>query len=71
MLFRKEIKRFSKLGIKKEVKNQGPGYISSIFLTDKKNNKHRLILNLKKINKHVTYKHFKVDTLSHTLDMMR
>ena len=64
MLFRKEIKRLSELEVIKEVKNQDPGYISSIFLRDKKNNKHRLILNLKKINKHVIYKQFKIDANS-------
>ena len=49
MLFRKEIKRLSELGVIKEVKNQDPGCISSIFLRDKKSNKHRLILNLKNL----------------------
>ena len=54
MLFRKEIKRFSELGVIKEVKNQDPGYMSSVFLRDKKNKKHRLILNLKRFDKRVT-----------------
>ena len=36
ILFRKEIKRSSELGVVKEVKNQYPGYISSVFLRDKK-----------------------------------
>ena len=71
MLFRKEIKGLSELGVLKEVKNQDPGYITSIFSRDKNNNKHRLIRNLKKFNKHVTYKHFKMNTLSHTLDMRK
>ena len=49
MLFGKEIKRLSELGVIKEVKNQDAGYISSIFLKDKTNNRHRLILNLKEL----------------------
>ena len=57
MLFRKEIKRLSDLGVIQEVKNQDPSYVSSMFLRDK-NNKHRLILNLKCFNKHVVYKLF-------------
>ena len=36
ILFRNEIKRPSELGVVKEVKNQYPGYISSILLRDKK-----------------------------------
>ena len=65
MVFRKEIKRLSELEVIKEVKNQDPGHISSIFFGDKKNNKHSLILNLKRFNKYVTYKYFKMNTLSH------
>ena len=61
----KEIKRLSELEVIKEVENQDPGYISLIFFGDKKNNKHSLILNLKRFNKYVTYKYFKMNTLSH------
>ena len=49
MLFGKETKRLSELGVIKEVKDHDSGYISSIFLKDKTNNNHRLILNLKKL----------------------
>ena len=38
-------------------------YISTIFVYPKKDVGHRLILNLKSVNEHVEYHHFKMDTL--------
>ena len=46
-------------------------YISTIFLREKKDNKCRLILNLKNFNGHVTYRHFKMDHLKTALSMVR
>ena len=43
------------------------GFVSHIFLRDKKNGKHRLILNLKPLNHHVEYHHFKMETLTAAL----
>ena len=40
--------------------------ISPIFLTPKPDGSYRRILNLKKFNEHVTYHHFKMQTL-HTM----
>ena len=60
-----EIKRLLEKSSLKPVKEAEKGYVSSIFLRRKKNNQHRLILNLEKFNKHVTHKHFKMDTLRH------
>ena len=41
-----------------------PGeYISTIFIRPKKDGGFRLILNLKNLNEHVEYQHFKMDTL--------
>ena len=45
--------------------------VSSIFLREKINNQHRLILNLNNFNKHVTHRHFKMDTLNTALGMVR
>ena len=70
-LFRIEIKRLLEKSVLKPVKETEKGYVSSIFLREKKNNQHRLILNLKNFNKHVTHRHFKMDTLNTALDMMR
>ena len=39
-------------------------FVSTIFLRPKRNGKFRMILNLKKLNSYVEYKHFKMDTLT-------
>ena len=51
MLFSKENKKISELGILQQVKNQYLDCVSSIFLTDKENKKHRISLDLKSFNK--------------------
>ena len=72
MLFRKEICRLLQKGVTKQVNNLDKGYVSSIFLREKKDKAtHRLILNLKKFNKNVVYWHFKMDNLSTVLNMVR
>ena len=38
-------------------------YISPIFLRPKPDGSHRLILNLKSLNQHVVYRHFKMDSI--------
>ena len=40
-------------------------------MREKENNQHRLILNLENFNKHVTHRHFKMDTLNTALGMVR
>ena len=48
-----------------------PGeFISSIFVRPKKDGSHRMILNLKNLNKHVQYNHFKMDTLQSVISLM-
>ena len=70
-LFRIEIKRLLEKSVSKPVKQAEKGFVSAIFLREKKNNQHRLILNLKNFNKHVTHRHFKMDTLNTALGMVR
>lgn len=45
--------------------------ISPIFLRPKKNGKYRMILNLKKLNKHIAHLHFKMDTLQSCINLMK
>lgn len=45
-------------------------FISSVFTRPKKDGTHRMILNLKKINEFVTYRHFKMDTLQSILNLV-
>ena len=46
-------------------------YVSPIFVVPKKDNKWRMILNLKTLNKDVEYHHCKMETLRNTLDLVR
>ena len=46
-------------------------YFSPIFLREKKENKHRLILNLKELNRFAPHHHFKIYTLKSALNMTR
>ena len=40
-------------------------------MREKENNQHRLILNLENFNKHVTHRHFIIDTLNTAFGMVR
>ena len=69
--FRKKRNRFMSRGVIKPVSDTENGFVSSIFLREKKENKHRLILNLKEFKKNVIYWNFKMDNLKNSLNMMR
>ena len=45
-------------------------YISTIFVRPKKDGGNRLILNLKSLNEHVEYHHFKMDTLQSAIRLI-
>ena len=45
-------------------------FIPTIFLRPKKDGTHCMILNLKSLNKYVTYHHFKMDTIHRAVEMM-
>ena len=49
----------------------GLGYLSLIFLREKKENKQRLILKLKELNKFIPHHHFKMGSLKSALNMTR
>ena len=70
-LFQIEFNRLLEKSILKPVKETEKWYVSYIFLRQKKNDQHRLILNLKNFNKYVTHRHFKTDTRNTALDMVR
>ena len=44
--------------------------ISPIFLRYKKDGSPRPIINLKNLNSHIVYSHFKIETLKHALDLI-
>ena len=67
-----ELDRFNELGIIEMVSNkpeQGE-YISNIFFRPKKDDKIRVILNLKRFNEHIENFHFKMETLNNALNAM-
>ena len=70
-LFRIEIERLLEKSVLKSVNEAEQRFVSSIFLREKNNNQHMLILNLKFLNKHVTLRHFKMDTFNVALGMVR
>ena len=45
-------------------------YISPVFLVDKANGEHRKILNLKKFNQYVDYRHFTMENLKSVCDLL-
>lgn len=48
-----------------------PGeFISPVFVRLRKDGSHKMILNLKNLNKHVQYNHLKMDTLQSVISLM-
>ena len=46
-------------------------FLSPIFLREKKDGSHRMMLNLKALNKSIVYHHFKMDTLGSVSRLIR
>ena len=46
-------------------------FVSGVFTREKKDGTKRMILNLKKFNKHVQYRHFKMESIKNVLDVLR
>ena len=65
-----EIAKLLKKEIIKPSQNDSIQFISPIFTTPKKDGSHRVIFNLKSLNKSVTYYHFKMDTLETAIRLM-
>ena len=62
-----EIEKLLKKNIIKETIHEKTEFVSSIFLKEKPDGSFRFILNLKKFNKSVKYKHFKMENISTVL----
>ena len=67
----KQIKEFLQLGIVEKTEHSPEEFISNIFIRDKKDGSHRLILNLVELNPFIAYHHFKMDTIESVINMMR
>lgn len=60
-----------KTGIIEQVSHSDYEFISNVFIRPKKNGTFRFILNLSKLNEFVTYHHFKMDSISTVINLMR
>ena len=67
----KEIEKLVEKGVIEECHHCEGEWISTVFLRSKKNGEFRMILNLSELNKLVTYKHFKMDTLQAVISLMK
>ena len=51
--------------------NTEGGFVSSIFLVDKKDGGHRPVINLKKLNSFVNFQHFKMEGIHMLRDLLK
>ena len=66
-----EIRKLLDKGVIVESSHEKGEFISPIFLRPKPDGSHRLILNLKSLNKHVLYRHFKMDSIWTAIRLMK
>lgn len=69
-LLSSELQNLQKKGVIKEVNHEPGEYLSTVFLRPKRDGTHRLILNLKFLNKSVDKIHFKMDSLKSAIALM-
>jgi hypothetical protein len=56
----------------KEVEFEQDQFLSPIFTVPKKNTtEHRMILNLKELNQHIQYYHFKMETFESAIKLIK
>ena len=66
-----EILKLLEKGVVKRCEPETGDFVSTVFLRPKKDGNYRMILKLKKLNSFVEYHHFKMDTLTTAIKMMR
>lgn len=59
------------MGVIEEVEHHQNEYISPIFIIPKPSGEYRMILNLKALNKHIQYHHFKMETFESALKLVK
>ena len=67
----KEMNKFLQLDIVERVEHMYDEFVSNIFIRDKKDGSHRVILNLLELNQFIAYHHFKMDTIDTVINLMR
>ena len=66
-----EIQQLLNKGVLEETDPSYGQYVSTIFLRKKKNGSYRLILNLKGLNASIEYQHFKMESLTCAIQLMK
>ena len=61
---------FLERGIIEKTTHSTGEYISNVYIRPKKGGSHRLILNLKQLNRSVEYHHFKMENLKNAITLM-
>ena len=69
-IIQKEVEKLLDLKVIIEVEPCSDQILSPIFLRPKKNGEYRMVLNLKALNEHIPYKHFKMDTFENSLTLI-
>ena len=54
-----------------ESKSKRNGYLSNVFTRNKKDGGKRMILNLKQFSTHITYRHFKMESINQVIEIVR
>ena len=67
----KEVSKLLKKGVISKCQAEVNDFISPIFTREKRDGTLRMILNLKRLNCHVTYNHFKMESLENVLSIIR
>ena len=70
-LLTNRLKSFYNWELVEKTEHSPEEFISNIFIRDKKDGSHRLILNLVELNPFIAYHHFKMDTIESVINMMR
>ena len=65
-----ELSKLKRKGVIVRSTHSPEEFISNIFIRPKKDGSYRLILNLKQLNENVTKRHFKMQGLSHAINLM-
>ena len=67
----KEIEKMLEMGVIEKSEQEKNEVISPIFLVEKADGTHRVILNLKKFNECIEYEHFKMEQLTAAIQLMK
>ena len=65
-----EIAKLLTKGVIEKSQHEPGEYISPIFLKEKKDGSYRMILNLKRLNAHVQYHHFKMESIQSAIRLL-